>query len=187
MRPLAVLLVVAGAARADGFADELRYPAQTLGQTLTRLRSADPAVRRAASRALNRVGPEAHEAAPALLMALKSDDEAVRDRVAAALARVGPRAVPLLTAALSFDDDRLRAGAARALRRLGPDARPALRALEHALFRPGLVALRADLLEAVWAASGEPRHLDEAAVLVRGGAVLGHSATFLHRHGRDGG
>src|SRR5262249_17345763 len=153
-------------------ADELRYHGRPLSEWLLALRGPDRARRLAASRVLNRVGPEAHEAAPALLMGLKTDDDTVRDRVAAALARIGPRVVPLLTAALTFDDERTREGAARALRPLGPDARPALRTLEYALPRAATLSLRADLLEALWAVSGEPRHFEEAAALIRKGAIL---------------
>src|SRR4051794_30918938 len=98
------LLMVAGLARADGFADELRYRGDTLAEWLHKLEADDRAVRLAASRVLLHVGPEAREAAPALLMALKNDNAVVRDRVADALARIGPQAVPVLTAALTFDD-----------------------------------------------------------------------------------
>src|SRR6476619_4211863 len=94
------LLMVAGLGRADGFADDLRYRGKTLTEWLQQLKSDDRAVSLAASRALVYVGPEAQEAAPALLMALKNDDPVVRDRVADALSRIGKDAVPLLAAAL---------------------------------------------------------------------------------------
>src|SRR5262249_22272407 len=100
---------------------------------LTEVRSPTPAVRRKASRVLRLVGPEADQAAPALLMALRSDDLIIRGRLAWALARLGPKQVPLLAAALAFQDEGISYGAARALAALGPEAGAATRHLERQL------------------------------------------------------
>jgi HEAT repeat protein len=128
-----LLLAGPGRAAADGYEEDLTYQARALRDWIRNVRGTNPAARRLASRVLRFVGPEAHQAAPALLMALKTEDAIARLRVAQALARIGPRARPLLAAALGFDNDRICAGAARALLLLGPDARPALRALHRQL------------------------------------------------------
>src|SRR5262245_52723698 len=89
-------------ASAAGFDRAVVYQARTLRDWLADLRAKDESVVLRASRVLRLVGPEASDAAPALLMALRHDDLTVRFRLARALAQTGPRQVPLLTAALSF-------------------------------------------------------------------------------------
>src|SRR5262249_12002056 len=85
--------VLAGGARGQ-FEEDLLYAGRPLRDWLRELKAPDVAVRYRASRVLRFVGPEAREAAPALLMALKNDDIWLRARVAWALARLGPRQVP---------------------------------------------------------------------------------------------
>src|SRR5436305_7886186 len=107
MRALLVLLLLTPCAGAAGFEKDVVYRGRSLRDWLADVRTGNEAARRRASRVLRLVGPEASDAAPALLVALKSDDVTARERLAAALARMGPRQVPLLATALSFDDDRL--------------------------------------------------------------------------------
>ncbi len=133
LQTLLVLLLLAPCAPAAGFEEDIVYRGRSLRDWLADVRTGNEVARRRASRVLRLVGPEAGDAAPALLMALKLDDVTARERLAAALARMGPRQVPLLAAALSFDDDRLVCGAARALALLGPQARPAARHLRRQL------------------------------------------------------
>jgi HEAT repeat protein len=52
----------------------------------------DPAVRHAAAQALNRIGPGAKGAVPALLMATKSEDRLFRESVLMALRKIDPEA-----------------------------------------------------------------------------------------------
>jgi HEAT repeat protein len=52
----------------------------------------DPAVRHMAAQALNRIGPEAKGAVPALLIATKSEDRLFRESVLMALRRIDPEA-----------------------------------------------------------------------------------------------
>jgi HEAT repeat protein len=130
---LTILLFVGPPPPACGFEEDLVYEGRPLREWLLDIRGNDPAARRRASRVLRLVGPEAHEAVPALLMAMKTDDAVARYRLSRTLARMGPRTVPLLSASIRFENAQLTQGAARALAILGPEARPATRALTHEL------------------------------------------------------
>jgi HEAT repeat protein len=142
-RYLLLLLLLPAVAWADGFPEDLYYGGPTLAALLKRLRDSkvDSDLRAAARTILVHAGPESHEAAPQVLMALKNDSPVVRARLTAALARMGPKVVPALTAALFFDDERVRLGAAQALREIGPPARPAGRALDNLVGNPALAPL----------------------------------------------
>src|SRR5262245_7896178 len=150
------LLAGVGGARAEEprYEEDLAYEGRSLKAWLADLRSADAKVRLLASRVLNHVGPEARDAAPALLMALKNDDLWCRARAAWALGRTGPGCVPLLTAALRFDDARIRQEAARALEEVGPAARAAVPALRRAL-RDEDAAVRIQAAAALWGIAGD--------------------------------
>src|SRR5262249_4602290 len=131
------------------YEEDLVYEGSSLKGWLGDLRSADRKVRLRASRVLGHVGPEARDAAPALLMAFKNDDPWARARAAWALARVGPGQVPLLTAALRSDAARIRQEAAGALEAIGEPARPAARSLRRALRDPDPSA-RIQAAQALW-------------------------------------
>jgi HEAT repeat protein len=127
------LFCLGDAARAGGFEEDVVYQGRSLRQWLTDIRGSDEADRRKASRVLRLVGPEAADAAPALLLALRTDDLIVRDRIAAALARLGSKKVPILADALALEDHKITCGAARALALLGPEARSTARHLQRQL------------------------------------------------------
>jgi HEAT repeat protein len=87
---------------------------------------ANAEVRWKAADLLRQRGPEAAEAAPALVRALHDDDPHVRAVAAAALAAVGhagPEAIPVLRYLLSTDD---RLQAVKTLAQYGPEAAPAI-------------------------------------------------------------
>src|SRR5262245_15377183 len=99
MRRLLLLVAAAGSAapppaHEPRYEEDLTYEGRSLAAWLGDLRSADQKVRLRASRVLDHVGPEARDAAPALLMAFKNDDPWARARAAWALARLGPGQVP---------------------------------------------------------------------------------------------
>ena len=71
--------------------------------------------------ALERIGPAAEAAVPALNEALQDDDSGVRSKAASALGRIGPAAkaaVPALIEALQDDDYWVRSKAALALEKI---------------------------------------------------------------------
>jgi HEAT repeat protein len=93
-------------------------------------------VRQSAAVALERIGPAAAEAVPALIQALGDADENVRAKAAVALGRIGPaaaEAVPALIQALGDADENVRAKGAVALGGIGPAAAEAVPALIAAL------------------------------------------------------
>lgn len=157
-RYLLLMLLLPAAARADGFAEDLDYGGATLAALLQRLRVGLRSDALEASRViLVHAGPDAHEAAPQVLMGLKHTSPVVRARLASALGRMGPRAVPSLRAALHFDDEQVRIGAARALAEMGPVASPAQRALFNVIRNTARDApLRVACFEAWYSAEGRP-------------------------------
>ncbi len=154
-RALLLLLALAGAARADGFAEDLDYGGATLAEHLSRLRDKD-ADQLAASRAiLANAGHESWRAAPAVLMTVKHAPPEARARLADALGRMGPRAVPALTAALHFDDLDIRLAAALALFDIGTAARTAIPALRNVADNTPRDALKAACRAALHSAAGD--------------------------------
>src|SRR5262249_50840999 len=80
------------------------------------LQDPDSRVRRFSCLALERIGPEARTAAPALARALADNDAAVGSAASRALQRIGPGAAPGVMEVLSKDRvPRIRAAAATAL------------------------------------------------------------------------
>jgi hypothetical protein len=108
------------------------FEAMRHAPTLLRgLGEADPKMRIAGARGLERLGRDAASASPALVRALEDPDRRVRLSAACALGRLDARAesaVPVLVRVLKEDQSRLddRSRATIALARLGPLARPAL-------------------------------------------------------------
>jgi HEAT repeat protein len=93
-------------------------------------------VRAVAARGLERYGPAAKAAVPALTRAVTVGDAENRIGALRALQAIGPdaqSAVPAITQALSYSDSRVRRTAAEVLGRFGPAARSALPALRQAL------------------------------------------------------
>jgi hypothetical protein len=98
--------------------------------------SATPRVRQNAACALGKIGPEAHEAVPALIEALEDPYAEVRDASACALGAIGPaahRAVLALISSLRDQDAQVCRSAAAALGGIGPDAAGAVPALVETL------------------------------------------------------
>jgi HEAT repeat protein len=95
-----------------------------------------------AAEALGEIGPDAVEAAPALVAALEDPEVHVRFRAAEALGNIGPaavEAVPALVTALKDQDTLLVApSAAQALGKIGPDAIEAVPVLLATLEDPGI-------------------------------------------------
>jgi HEAT repeat protein len=94
-------------------------------------------VRAIAARGLERYGPAARAAVPALTRAVNIGDSEIRVHVMRALQGIGPdarSAIPALGTALSNPDVRVRRTAAEVLGRFGPLARSAEPALRQALF-----------------------------------------------------
>jgi HEAT repeat protein len=82
-------------------------------------------VRQQAAIALYNIGPDAHEAIPALIQALADDDSELRSNAALALGGIGPRAEPAVphlvnVLANSKETRATRVEAAKALARIGP-------------------------------------------------------------------
>jgi hypothetical protein len=100
------------------------------------LESPDVDQRVFAIKALQKIGPAAEAAVPALISALKDAAADVRRSAAEALGAISPvaeAAVPALAAALKDDDAKVRASAAEALGAIGPAAEAAVPALVAAL------------------------------------------------------
>ena len=79
-----------------------------------------------AASALGRIGPEAKEAVPALIIALNDQSEGVRSSAASALGRIRPEAkesVPALIIALNDQSEWVRHSAASALGEMGTEAK----------------------------------------------------------------
>lgn len=89
-------------------------------------------VRRCATLALGKIGPDAKSAVTALINSLKDQDNAVRQNAATTLGKIGPNAksaVPALIHALQDQDNEVRQNAATALGKIGPAAKSATEAL----------------------------------------------------------
>lgn len=102
------------------------------------LKHKNQTVRRNAAQTLGRIGPEAKEAIPALVIALrdKSNNEDVRRDAACSLGNIGPETtdvVPALISALNDQSSSVRCDAAWALGKIGPAAKEAIPALKVAL------------------------------------------------------
>lgn len=85
--------------------------------------------RKYAVMALEKLGPEAREAIPALIRTLEDETPDVRWRTVRALGDIGPEAVPALALALGDKDLRIRRYAIWELGKIGPDAVPILTGL----------------------------------------------------------
>lgn len=99
------------------------------------LKSKNPAVRQAAAWGLRYLGPDAHDAVPALAELVKTDEKASNFALQA-LGAIGPEAapaVPAIVGVLRDGDEQLQYWALHALRRIGPGAREARDVLRSAL------------------------------------------------------
>jgi HEAT repeat protein len=86
-----------------------------------------------AAEALQKLGPAAEAAIPALQHNLSDDFPYVRIHSAEALARIGPAAMPAFIEALKNDNNEVRLVAVQALAHLGPAAKPAIPSLIQSL------------------------------------------------------
>jgi HEAT repeat protein len=115
-------------------ADKVAFAAPALGKVLF---DPDHNVKMAAAAALEALGPNAHDAVPAMVQALLIGDPDNRVSVMFALQAVGPEnaapAVPNLVQDLGHSDARVRRIAAHTLGRLGGYAQAAVPALRRAL------------------------------------------------------
>lgn len=120
--------------------NKAQYEVKPVSHWIDRLENGSVQERMLASHALERIGWEAKDAAPALTKALHDSNEHVRRNSANALSNLGKAAhiaVPDLIEALKDDTDAdLRHYAARALSSVGPDAVKAVPALVRALDDP---------------------------------------------------
>lgn len=102
----------------------------------TCLKDADRFVRRAAARALERLGEHAKPAVPSLIMSLRDREEEVRAAVATALGQLGPaatEALPALLQASLDNEESVRVAALGALGSLGLTSTAVLEVLTDAL------------------------------------------------------
>lgn len=112
---------------------------KTLEEWLRKLESRDPNDRINACMALEKMGPSARPAIPALRQALGDDEVTVRILAASALGGLGPdaaTAVPDLVAALQDKNEYVRVFAVTALGKIGAHARESTGALRNALDDP---------------------------------------------------
>lgn len=110
------------------------------------LQGKEIATRIAAARALERLGPGAAPAVPALMAAARENTMVVSSTMA--LAAIGRASVPALTKAMHHKDPILRRWFARALAKIGPAAAPAAAALLRASRDPDS-EVRANATEAL--------------------------------------
>ncbi len=114
-----------------------RYEGRTTAEWAGQLASEDVSARKKAAYALWRLGPDAGEAALALVKAIRDTDAYVRGTAAKAVQRLDPNAVkpvlPELSAELADERQEVRREAATLFWRLGPLAAEAVPALTKAL------------------------------------------------------
>jgi len=99
---------------------------KSTGEDIAKLKDSDKDVRLEAAKALMGMGPEAKDAAPALVDALDDDDGDVSGCARRALVSIGPDSVPALITGLRHNSERVRVESAYALVGLRKDAKPAL-------------------------------------------------------------
>src|SRR5205807_388039 len=125
-------LIALGSFRAAARAADAREPAyrgKPVSAWVAGLKDEDAGGRRAAAKALARVGPGAKPAVGPLMRALADDDWQVRGAAAMGLGGIGPgakRAIPLLMQTLKDPSEGVRAYASNALAKVGKDAVPPL-------------------------------------------------------------
>jgi HEAT repeat protein len=137
------------------------------------LRKRDPAVRRAALRALAALGPAAAPAIPELLERLRDADIALRTEAAGVFSRIGRAAVGPLVEALQTPDQDLRRAILVTLTELGPEAVGASPAVEPLLEDDGLGPWAVEALRSI----RRPRQAGLAVVPPR--VLLGAAAALL--------
>jgi HEAT repeat protein len=119
---------------------EPTHQGKTVSEWTAILKQGNPRERKAAVKALGKIGASAEGVLPALIEALKSDkDGEVRNEVVDQLQKMGPAAkdaVPALIGALKDDDEATRWDACEALQAIGSDAKAAVPALIEALKDP---------------------------------------------------
>jgi HEAT repeat protein len=113
------------------------------------LQKRDPAIRRAALRALAALGPAAAPAIPELVERLRDPDIALRTEAAGVFSRIGRVAVAPLVEALQTPDLDLRRAILVTLTGLGPEAADAAPAVEALLEDDGLGPWAADALRSI--------------------------------------
>jgi HEAT repeat protein len=122
-------------------------------------------LRHFAIRLIQRMGPKAESAVPALVSELQkpaeSDEDVMFQReIQFALAAIGPEAaeaIPALVGSLSSDKDPIRGSAAFALGRIGPAARAAVPALRKNMTDPNPIVRLASLRALLQIQPREPR------------------------------
>lgn len=87
----------------------------------------------ASAYALQKLGPKAESAIPALVKVLDAKDRTRSTWACEILGKIGPNGVPALIKALGHEDSDVRAHAAEALGGMGPQAKAASKALNNAL------------------------------------------------------
>lgn len=123
----------------DAAGSEPVVDGKTLEEWLKQLKSKDPNDRISACMALEKMGPAARPAIPALRQTLRDEDVTVRILAASTLGGLGPDAaasVPDLIAALNDKNEYVRVFAVTALGKIGSRARDGTKALRNALNDP---------------------------------------------------
>jgi HEAT repeat protein len=100
---------------------------------LDALKNESPMVRQFAAEQIGKLGADAKEAAPALMITLRDKDKAVRGASADALEKIGKGVVPALREQIKDKDPELRAQAIETLGEVGPRAKDALPDIKGAL------------------------------------------------------
>jgi HEAT repeat protein len=99
--------------------------------------------------ALSRIGAGAHQAIPALVVALDDKSSQIAEQASHALSSIGPASVPKLIPVLKHPRAPVRALAAAALAEMGPPGREACPELIEALHRERDVIVRTRIVEAL--------------------------------------
>jgi HEAT repeat protein len=137
--------------------EEVTYEGKPLSVWIKMLEQPDLAAKSSAIVAIIELGPEAKEAAPAIIETIRQVRNRDRRMLVAcndALLRMGKEAVPYLVDLLKDDTWEMRRGSAWMLGKLGPEARDAVPALTEALEDPNEV-VRQKAAEALKKIAGE--------------------------------
>ena len=141
-RCLAILVCIAILSIGCTKKEEVTYQGKPLSEWIQMLEQPDLAAKSSAIAAIRELGPEAKEAAPAIIKTIRqvrNGDKRMLVACIDTLLGMGKEAVPYLIDLLKDDTWEMRRGSAWMLGKLGPDAKDAVPALTEALKDPNEV------------------------------------------------